>query len=352
MSRSLLLAALSLSLSTVVFADDEAKTSLAQVRENPNDVTTLRNYLNAELRAVAVSMVSDPDAALQRIDELEKVAAELKPETPAAKSVVSSLKSVVKTYRNRIRIQKSPYAPLAEQTSAIARIYRSNPDEAAAKLDALKEALAKAKESSDGKEFGDVLESLGTNVAAVERSITAGKRQVELIGQDAAPLKIETWVNGPPVTDADLKGKVVFLDFWAVWCGPCIATFPHLKEWNEKYADKGLVMIGVTKYYNYKWDEDAKKAIRIDEDDEKISPAAEQAMLVKFAESYGLKHRFGIQPDSTLADYYGVTGIPHVVVIDQQGKIRLMKVGSGEENAQAIGEMLDKLLGSASTGGE
>lgn len=44
---------------------------------------------------------------------------------------------------------------------------------------------------------------------------------------------------------ADLKGKVVVIDFWGVWCGPCRAAMPHLKELHEKHKDDGLVIIGV-----------------------------------------------------------------------------------------------------------
>jgi thiol-disulfide isomerase/thioredoxin len=179
--------------------------------------------------------------------------------------------------------------------------------------------------------------------------IESGKKMLALIGKDAAPLEVEAWVNGEPLTDADLKGKVVLLDFWAVWCGPCIATFPHLREWQEKYGEKGLVIIGLTRYYNYAWDADKNVAKR---SQEPVAPEAEQEMLKKFASLHNLHHRFAVQSASAkTADYYGVTGIPHVVVIDQTGKIRLMRVGSGEENAKAIGNMLEQLLTSAPAGG-
>jgi thiol-disulfide isomerase/thioredoxin len=128
----------------------------------------------------------------------------------------------------------------------------------------------------------------------VNRQAEAENSRAKLVGQKAAPLAVEAWVNGSPVSDDDLKGKVVLLDFWAVWCGPCIATFPHLREWNEKYAGKGLVMIGLTNYYNYDWDEQAGKATRSALE---VSPEKEQAMLVKFAAQHKLTHRFGIQKD-------------------------------------------------------
>src|SRR5262249_16210105 len=161
----------------------------------------------------------------------------------------------------------------------------------------------------------------------LQRQIDSSRKLIELIGKDAAPLKVESWVNGSPLTNADLKGKVVLLDFWAVWCGPCIATFPHLREWNEKYGDKGLVIIGLTSYYKWRWEEEGKKASHSADE---VKHSDEPAMLVKFAESHNLKHRFAIAADDSLSEYYGVSGIPHVVVIDQQGKIRLMRVGSGD----------------------
>ncbi len=64
---------------------------------------------------------------------------------------------------------------------------------------------------------------------------------------DAAPaIAIGKWIKGEPVT-AFQKGKTYIVEFWATWCGPCIAGMPHLSELQKKYADKGLTIIGVTK---------------------------------------------------------------------------------------------------------
>ncbi|MBN2353552.1 MAG: cytochrome c biogenesis protein DipZ [Spirochaetales bacterium] len=53
------------------------------------------------------------------------------------------------------------------------------------------------------------------------------------------------WINSPALTPADLKGKVVLVDFWTYSCVNCIRTFPYLKAWYEKYKDRGLVIVGV-----------------------------------------------------------------------------------------------------------
>jgi thiol-disulfide isomerase/thioredoxin len=56
---------------------------------------------------------------------------------------------------------------------------------------------------------------------------------------------ISQWFNSPPLTKADLKGKVVLVDFWTYSCVNCVRTLPYLKEWYKKYKDRGLVIIGV-----------------------------------------------------------------------------------------------------------
>src|SRR5262249_35582634 len=53
------------------------------------------------------------------------------------------------------------------------------------------------------------------------------------------------WINSPPLTLAELRGKVVLIDFWTYSCINCLRTLPYIKDWYEKYHDKGLVIIGV-----------------------------------------------------------------------------------------------------------
>jgi hypothetical protein len=81
-----------------------------------------------------------------------------------------------------------------------------------------------------------------------------------------------------------------------------------------------------------------------------VSPEQEQAMLRKFASEHNLPFRLGIQAgiralDGEMAKYYKVTGLPHVVIIDQAGIVRLVRSGSDQQNAKDIGELLEKLLG-------
>jgi thiol-disulfide isomerase/thioredoxin len=79
----------------------------------------------------------------------------------------------------------------------------------------------------------------------VEMELPAS-RLAHLFGKPAPELRrIKDWKNGGPVKLADLKGKVVVLDFWGFWCGPCVFSMPEMTRLHEKFADKGLVIIGV-----------------------------------------------------------------------------------------------------------
>lgn len=56
---------------------------------------------------------------------------------------------------------------------------------------------------------------------------------------------IDKWLNSPPLTLQQLRGKVVLVDFWTYTCINCIHTLPYVKQWNEKYRKQGLALIGV-----------------------------------------------------------------------------------------------------------
>jgi thiol-disulfide isomerase/thioredoxin len=166
-----------------------------------------------------------------------------------------------------------------------------------------------------------------------------------LLGKPAPALKADHVLGGGPDSLADLKGKVVLLDFWAVWCGPCVSTFPHLKRWHQEFGPKGLEIVGATTYF---------KTFDFDPTTGRTRPSAtpltqdqENAMLAKFATFHQLPYRLWVlNRESYLqatADY-GVEGIPHVVLIDREGMIRYVRVGAGEDAKAATESKLRELL--------
>lgn len=374
MSRFLFPLALACFLISPAFGDDAPKkenpgeaaekTPAQKVKEDPNDTQSLIALVNAGLQNAMELAETKPDEAIKKLNDLKAELEALTPDAAAANNLLGQAKAVVGNQLDQIEIQRIPIADLEKRLDAeggaddiaavtkygkkvvleVMKLANDNPAKADEVLKAARERLAKVEENSKEDPVKRQVAVALRQFTSAERQIEGARKLAELVGKPFAPMAehIQSWVNGEAMKDDDLKGKVVLLDFWAVWCGPCIATFPHLKEWNEKYSEKGLVIVGLTNYYNFKWNDDTSKAAR---SQEKVTPEEEDAMLVKFAEHHSLHHRFAVQKkDSTLSEYYAVSGIPHVVLIDQEGKVRLVKVGSGPANAKAIGDMLEKLL--------
>ncbi len=340
-----------------VLADDAEE--VKAIKENPNDAKALNAYLGTKFRKISGLIRQDANAAEKELSALKELLGELEPEDQDAQAYVTRGKSAVRYFEDQLELARVTIEQLEKKLSEdandtksigqyiskvsreVGMIARGRPDEADKKLQAAKEFLASLKEDATDPGAKAAIESSTRSFARLESTIESGKKLAVLVGKDAAELKIDDWVNGSPLTDSDLKGKVVLLDFWAVWCGPCIATFPHLREWHDKYSDEGLVIIGLTRYYSYTWDDAAGRGVKSTEE---VSPEDEQEMLEKFAEYHKLQHRFAIQSDRTLSEFYAVSGIPHVVVIDREGKIRIIRVGSGEQNAHDVEEAIKQAI--------
>lgn len=353
---------------TIALADDPkdetdntkaAVSPAEQLKENPDNTRALNSYIGGEFSKIRRLIGTDPNAAEKELKQMQSVLDGLQPAQQPAKTLLSRAKAYLRNYQQQIdlarvsieEIQKSLLSDPSDQkeltryiskaTSEIAPIARSKPDDAEKKLKAVKDFLGELAEKVEGEDEKKRIKQEVSRLASLERSIEARKKLTALIGKDAAPITVDAWVNSDPLTESDLKGKVVLLDFWAVWCGPCIATFPHLRQWHEEYAGKGLVIVGLTRYYNYKWDDGAGRATR---SQDKITKEDEHKMLSNFAKEHDLRHAFAVQTDRKLSAFYGVSGIPQVVLIDREGKVRLIRVGSGEANATAVGNMLKELL--------
>jgi thiol-disulfide isomerase/thioredoxin len=73
----------------------------------------------------------------------------------------------------------------------------------------------------------------------------SGHGQVTLkVGDMAPPLRVGKWMKGEPVTELE-RGKIYVIEFWATWCGPCVTSIPRVTKLQEKFRDKGVVVIGV-----------------------------------------------------------------------------------------------------------
>ncbi len=144
-------------------------------------------------------------------------------------------------------------------------------------------------------------------------------------------LEADEWVEQQPVKLSDLRGHVVLLDFWAPWCGPCRYTLPQLARWHGAYKSKGLVILGVTKYYGHG-------------DQQELTPAEEIVYLRNFRTRNRLPYGFLVSDTNKNEFNYGVFSIPTSFLIDRKGVVRYISLGASEEEIQKLGELIKKLV--------
>ena len=158
-------------------------------------------------------------------------------------------------------------------------------------------------------------------------------QKVESYGSaDPAPdLKIIEWLGQEPANLSSFRGKIVLLDFWATWCGPCIATFPRLRDWHKRYAGNDFVLIGVTKYYGRG---DGKPLTKLQELD----------FLGDFKQKHKLPYPIAVAEFVEDTMKYGINAYPTTVLLDRNGVVRYIGIGSGQEESENLEEMIKKLL--------
>jgi thiol-disulfide isomerase/thioredoxin len=144
------------------------------------------------------------------------------------------------------------------------------------------------------------------NLSAESPRLESGKARDALNamhGKPAPVLALKGWINSKPLDLNALNGKIVVLDFWATWCGPCISAVPHTNEMKEKYAKKGVVIIGVC---NQRGSE-------------------KMAATVK---AHGIKYPVAVDAGTNAS--YKVSSYPDYYLIDRKGILRWADVANSE----------------------
>jgi cytochrome c biogenesis protein CcmG/thiol:disulfide interchange protein DsbE len=142
------------------------------------------------------------------------------------------------------------------------------------------------------------------------------------------PLQVLAVVNAPTfelptdngkISLSSLKGKVVYLDFWASWCGPCRKSFPWMNRMMQRYGDKGLVIV----------------AVNLDKT---------RDLAQKFLHDYPAQFTVAYDPEGGTADEYAVEGMPTAYLIDDHHHIVKEHLGFRDEDMLGLERDIQRLL--------
>jgi len=156
-------------------------------------------------------------------------------------------------------------------------------------------------------------------VGLAARPDTDGMMAARFVGNPAPTWRELSAVQGSvPVEVAALRGRVVVLEFWASWCTVCRMTIPILNDWHDRYAARGLTVLGVTT------------------DPAKYATAASIEL--------GISYPVLSDPDATTSRAYGALAIPTLFVIDRDGTVRDVVVGYQSDRLAQVEARVQKLL--------
>jgi thiol-disulfide isomerase/thioredoxin len=154
---------------------------------------------------------------------------------------------------------------------------------------------------------------------ALLASLTQGAYALESLQGPAKTCPLKTLKDGQNVTLEALKGKVVYLDFWASWCGPCALSFPFMSDVAKKHKAEGLELV----------------AVSVDESREEA-----EAFLSTHPTDFTVVH----DPNGECPKAYGLETMPTSYLIDRKGNLREVHRGFSNSDRQELDKAIVTLL--------
>ena len=174
-------------------------------------------------------------------------------------------------------------------------------------------------------------------LTALERQTSTREASAALVGKPAAPLHF-SWASPAGLkTLADLRGKVVVLDFWATWCGPCVASFPQMRELTAHYRGLDVVVLGVTSIQG------SVIGLGPERIDTKDNPSKEMALMTDYIKAKDITWPIAFSEEAVFNPDYAIRGIPHMAIVAPDGILRHSGLHPAMPHAEKV-EKIDALL--------
>jgi thiol-disulfide isomerase/thioredoxin len=161
-------------------------------------------------------------------------------------------------------------------------------------------------------------ETLSLKISLATRPSPSEMLRMDLLGAFAPPWVGVEPVGSAPASLSSLRGKVVLLDFWATWCGPCRLLAPKLSALQARYGAQGLRVVGITT-------DDAEKA-------------------ALFAQRVTMRYPVEVDPKGDTSRIYDVSALPTLFILDKRGVVRDVSIGYDEGRDAQIETLLKELL--------
>ena len=198
----------------------------------------------------------------------------------------------------------------------------------------MKELLVRLQADFPGTESAAAAQA---TLTAIDRQSAARDASAALVGKPAAQLHF-SWASRDGLkTLADLRGKVVVLDFWATWCGPCVASFPQVRELAAHYHGPDVVVLGVTSLQG------AIIGLQAEPIDTKDNPQKEMALMADYIKAKDITWPIAFSEEEVFNPDYGIRGIPHMAIIAPDGTLRHSGLHPAMPHAEKVA-MIDALL--------
>lgn len=313
-----------------MMADDQKSACIAAERYTKSKPDAENMYRGFDIMLSACASLGEADMIVKTLHQYT-------PGTDTLKVMQATMTAYV--YADAVAIKLGPdqaIALLDEQKNRIVGLTFAEENDKRMKSGALvgiadrkAELLATAGRQAEAIKVLD--EAMVGLDARQKTMLTGAKTRLTLVGAASPSLPFERGYGSFDGLSA-WKGKVVILDFFAHWCGPCIASFPEMKSLYAELKPKGLEMVGFTTYYGrYKQEQGLTKD-------------AEFAKMGEFLKEHDLPWPV-VYGERSVFEAFGVTGIPHVVILDREGKVHKIKVGYDPKSQDEFRAMLIKLLG-------